>query len=232
MPNYRPIEAFKYAKSYIKHMPLDDVQLRVLDGVHKMIWTAAPWRWTIGALPTLTLAPDVQDYPVALPSDFLYGINSFSTEQNEKTPRPLAVEPILPSGGLVGQPSRIAFSGTPGTTGNARFFPKPGLINTPYPIVISQYKKAAPTLTAQTISSPGALIMDDDWAFVYESGVLWLAYQYADDSRAGTINFDSRGQYAFTGQRAIFETNLLQMREREKLLIVDTRNVPDMKLEK
>lgn len=229
---YRPSDAFDYAKVFIKRMPLEDVRVRILDSVHKMIWMAAPWRWTIGALPNLTLLANTQDYTVALPADFMYGVTSFATEANDKAPRPLAVEPILPLGGLVGQPSRISFSGTPGTDGTARLLPIPGAVPSPAPIIISQYKKKPTTLTPSSIYTDGILVMDEAWAYVFESGVLWQAYLYADDSRAGTTNYDSRGQYAFTGQRAIFEANLTSMREREKLLTVDVRNVPDVKLEK
>lgn len=229
--NYKPTDAFEYAKRYIKNMPLDTVQLRILDAVSKMMWMAAPWRWTLAAMPQITLVASTQDYTLTLPADFLYAESAYVTDQAGGNPRDLSIEPFLPTGGLVGQPSRIAFTGVPGTAngGTARLFPTPGTQPSPTPRVISTYKKWAPTLTLANINTGGALQFDDEWAFVYESGVLWLAYLYADDARAGTSQYGNNGTFTFSGQRAVFEANLQLMREREKLPIIDPRLIPDPK---
>jgi hypothetical protein len=231
MAVYKPITAFQNAKAFIKKMPLEEVQLQIVNNVLRMIWMAAPWRWTIGALPDITIASSTQDYSIALPSDYLYPLTSSIISSDDRSPRYLHIEPQLNPGGLVGSPSRVAFLGAAGTTGTARLLPKPGTVPSPAPLILTQYKKKAPLLTKPDLYVAGALVMDDEWVYVFESGVLWLAYQYADDARGGTTNYDSRGQYAYTGQRAIFETNLVQMKEREKFLIVDVRS-PEPELNK
>lgn len=69
---YAPAEAFTYAKSYVKNMPLEAVGPPLLDEVSKIIWMHAPWRWTLGALPATTLTSSTQDYTIVAPSDFLF----------------------------------------------------------------------------------------------------------------------------------------------------------------
>jgi len=226
---YRPIDAFDICKRFIKNMPLEQVQVRVLDSVSKVMWMAAPWRWSIGSLPNITLVANTQDYTVALPADFLYAVTSYVTDQNGGSPRDLEIVPSMPVGGLVGQVSRVAFTGTAGTNGTARFFPKPVTLPTGTQTVISMYKKTAPVITPANVFTAGTLVFDDEWTPVYEAGVLWLSYLFADDTRAGSAQADGRGTYSFTGQRAVFEANIQLMKEREKLLIVDPRMVPDAK---
>ena len=227
----RPIDAFDFSKRYIKNMNLETVQVRILDDVNKIIWMAAPWRWTVSSLPSITLVANAQDYPISLPNDFLYSLESYITDQSGGNPRDLRIEPYLPTSGLLGQPSRISFLGNAGTTGTARVFPKFGSLPPNNPIIISTYKKTAPTITPTNMTTAGALVMDDEWFHVYESGVLWLSYLYGDDQRAGSAEF-ANGTFKFTGQRALFEANIQMMRDREKILGTDSRTVPDARMDK
>ena len=230
----KPIEAFDFCKRFIKNMNLDTVQARILDDVNKIMWMAAPWRWTIGALPNITLAANTQDYTIALPNDFLYALESYVTDQAGGTPRDLRIEPFIATSGIPGQPSRVAFTGTPGTNGTARIFPKFQTLPTPTPVIISTYKKQAPSIkTVDDINNSGILVFDDEWFYVYESGVLWLAYMYADVQCAGSATFDSgKGSYVLTGQRGVFESNIQMMRDREKILGIDSRVAPDARMDK
>lgn len=209
----RPIEALDFCKRFIKNMPLEQVQTEILDQVNKMMWMAAPFRWTVGTLTAISLANNTQDYTLAPPADFLYLIHSYIAD-GSTTPRILDVEPALPADvKLVGDPTRVAYVGS----NTFRVAPKPGTgVGTQQ--IISFYKKTAPSLTDSTIQNTGVLIFDDEWFWVYTSGVLWLAYLFGDDQRAGGASVDpTTGKYQFTGQRAIFEANLLIMKQREAI---------------
>lgn len=197
-------------------MPLHDVQVPILNQISTMMWMAAPWRWSIGSLPVITLASDTQDYNIALPSDFLYATDAYLADGDNQFDT-LLVEPALPTTvTMVGRPKRISISGTAGGTGTLRVAAKPGTLNTP-PSIISMYKKTAPVLTAETLHTAGVLLFDDEWAWVFEEGVLWQAYQWGDDSRAGTVTVDNQGRVQYNGQRGCFEAALVEMRRREKL---------------
>lgn len=228
---YRPSDALDLCKRMIKNMPLQQIQVRVLDTALKVMWMGAPWRWTLGNLPNITLASNTQSYSVALPSDFLFAVQSFQTDQLGGIPRPYAVVSTIASGGLQGQGSMISFSGTAGSTGTALITPTPGTLPvSPTQAIITLYKKISPIITAQNMFTQGLQVFDDEYFHVYESGVLWAAYLFGDDQRAGGAQMDSRGQYSFTGQRAIFEANIEWMRGREPLLIDMPRQVPDPKI--
>jgi hypothetical protein len=220
---YKPITAFDFAKSFIKAMPLDRVQAPILNHINQMIWMRAPWRWTIGSMPTVDLTSNTQDYAISIPADFLYLVDAqvieTGTSQNTE-PRDLHVEPVLPTTvGLIGQSSRIALAGA-----NYRVSPVPPVIPAGKTFtVIGLYKKTAPIIGASNAHTAGVLVMDDEWAYVYEQGVLWLAYLYANDSRAGAAQV-ANGATQFTGQRGNFEAAMIAMEEREKLPEFNRRN--------
>lgn len=209
---FKPQQAFDYAKTYIKDMPLERLGPAVLDDVHKIMWMAAPWRWTLGSFPVVTVVTDTQDYSVSVPADFLYLVDAYETDGVKPT-RPLKIEPTLPTTvTLVGQVGRVALNGT-----TFRLSPKPGTQPSSAPKIISMYKKTAPNITASNQATAGVQIFDDEWFWVFREGVLWKAYQFADDSRAGSVQVASNGQIQYTGQRATFEAALTFMKANEKL---------------
>ena len=217
MPTYIPRTAFQKALSYVKDMPLRDVQVPILDQINKMLWMSAPWRWTLAALPVVPLVSSTQDYVLALPSDFMYATDAYLSDGDSQYDT-LLVEPALPSNvGIIGRPRRIAITGTPGENGVLRTSTITGTLSASPPSIISLYKKTAPLLTAETVHDAGVLLIPDEWAWVYEEGVLWQAYQWADDKRAGGAQANSQGQTQYTGQRGSFEAAIIQMKDREKL---------------
>lgn len=214
-----PADAFNYVKRYIKNMPLDQVLPQILDSVNKHMWMSAPWRWTVGTFPNITLASSTQDYTASLPSDFLFLLDAYETDQAGNIPRVYTIEPWLNPGGLQGQPSSIAIvSGSPGGSGTVRLYPQPGSIPANV-IILSRYKKQAPTITPSNMTTAGVLVMDDEWFDAYISGVLYYGYLFADDQRAGSAQIDSNsGKIVYSGQRGEWEANIEFMRQREKLI--------------
>jgi hypothetical protein len=212
-----PSAAFDTAKVFVKKMPLDDVKAAVCDDAAKMMWSAAPWRWTIGAFPTVTLIANTQSYTPTLPADFLYLQEAYLTNENGDVKKDLKVGPLRVAGGSPGVPTEVAVTGTPGVAGVMRTFPTIGTIKTGDTLkIISTYKKAATTITTGNIGT-AILGFDDDWFWVYRSGVLYFAYLYADDPRAGEAIMTSTGEYKLTGQLGVFHANIAIMKEREKL---------------
>lgn len=209
---HKPQEAIAYAKSFIKAMPIEPVAPQILDDVNQIMWTAAPWRWTLGSMPAVTLVSSTQDYTVSVPADFLYLTEAYLTDGSGSL-RDLRVEPTLPTAVTnTGQVSRVALVGT-----TLRTSPKPGTQPSSAPQIISLYKKKAPIITANNMSTAGVHLFDDEWFWVFKEGVLWKAYQWADDGRAGGVTIAANGQAQFSGQRANFESALAFMKQNEKL---------------
>lgn len=225
MPStFAPAAALDYAKRMTKNMPIEQVGVQILDDTNKMLWMHSPWRWSVGTFPNVTLTNDTQDYTVAIPSDFLYIQNSYVSSDDGSAPRQLYIEPWILPGGKKGNPSRVALvSGTPGTSGTLRFTPQPGQVPAAGWTAITLYKKQAPILLANNINTPGVLVFDDEWFWVYVSGLLYHAYLYGDDQRAGSAQIDpSSGKVSFSGQRGVFEANMALMKMREKLPGMET----------
>ena len=222
----QPADAFTYVKQYLKSMPLESIGPALLDEVNKMLWMAAPWRWTLGSLPATTLVSNQQDYTIVTPTDFLFLFDGFVSD-GANVFRNLQVEPTLPSDvKVVGNVSRLSYQGS----NTYRTFPKPGTLPaSPAQQFILRYKKVAPNITNQTQYTAGQLVMDDDWFWVFQAGVLWKAYQWGDDGRAGGVTIGSNGQAQYTGQLGAFRDGIRQMAIHEKLPLVEPNDLVNPK---
>lgn len=206
-----PQRAYDYVKHFIKDMRLDPVAWQICDDVQKMMWMYAPWRWTLGTFTPITLIGGTQDYNIgSFPSDFLHLYDAY-TSDGSVAPRDLRVEPVLsPTVMKTGQADRAAVTGS-----ILRISPVPAAFSGTGPSVICRYKKQAPNVTASNIASTG-LAFDDEWFWVFQEGVLWKAYQYADDQRAGGATV-AAGKVQYTGQLANFMAALDYMATKEIL---------------
>lgn len=220
---FTPQQAIDYTKVMLKNMPIERVAVQILNNVSSLMWMSAPWRWSIGTFPTVTLTSNTQDYTVAIPSDFLYIQNSYSTDESGNVPRIFHIDSFIPPGGKIGIPSRIALiSGSPGSSGTIRVTPKPTTLPTPAWKLVTLYKKQAPVVTNKNLNTPGTLVFDDEWFPVFVSGILYYGYLFGDDQRAGGGQIDpSSNRIQFTGQRGIFEADLSLMKQRERLAGMD-----------
>lgn len=224
-----PSDAFDYCKRMIKSMPLDQVLVRGINRVASHMWMYAPWRWTLASTPTFNLASNTQDYTINYPADWLYAVTA-TIADGTSPERDLRIVPVLPTNvGLVGQPSMISYPAAAGTaSGTVRVFPKTATISGTQ-TVLGLYKKVMTQFTAATVWS-STMPFDDEWFWVFEEGLLWQAYLFADDRRAGEAVFDEKtGAVKFNGQRGNFEAALLVMSEREPLPLVQTLDQADAK---
>lgn len=220
MALYAPSDAILYAKSMIKSMPIDTgsaltngVPYKLVDYVASLMWSAAPWKWTIGTLPTVSVVAATTDYSVTPPADFLYlnkAIISDGSTSNE-----LRIVSALPATiTQVGVPSQIAYLDA---SNIVRVGPKPP---TSYAQTLTMlYKKTPSKLISSNYGTAGAQIFPDAYFPVFQAGVLWHAYQYADDARAGGATVDGEGKRQYTGQLGIFQSMIAEMRMEEKLTL-------------
>lgn len=213
---YRPIDAFDYAKNFIKKMPLEQVSAGILDAAIKHLWMAAPWRWTIGDMPTASIAANTTDYTIVDPGDFLHLQGGRLTDgvgyNRPLTPVSHIVEPVTQPG----QPTQLAHN-----TNKLIVYPAPTALPSGQTItLLSSYKKQAPSITATNQYTAGVQIIDDEWFWVFQEDVLWRAFLYSEDGRAGSIQLGPSGP-TYSGQRAVVEDALNFMRQSEPLLVVD-----------
>jgi hypothetical protein len=211
MPTYVPSDATDYCATMVKNMPFMDVRSRAADTVQKIIWMAAPWRWTLGALDNITVTSNTQDYAFTKPADFLWLERSYIWDGSKEIP--LRVEAFLPpSPSTKNVPSRIAYVSSSGD--KLRLYPSPQV--NANSVLVNLYKKAYTPITETNIGVGGSLIMPDEWTWVFEAGCLWQAYLYADDARAGSAAITNDGKRQYSGQLGVFMSAIQEMREAEK----------------
>ena len=217
--NYRPIDAFEYVNAFVKHPNLEAARPGILDDAAKFFWMAAPWSWTLGNLLPLTLTAATSDYTLTDPADFLYiqPASVYLSEGSSDVGRHIEVVSHINSTVKVvgGQPSQI----THPATNTYRVFPMPGSAVASGTQIIGLYKKICPVIDESTQYTAGQQVFDDTWFWVYRSVVLYFAYLYTDDQRAGGAQVDSKGNATFSGQRGIVEANIAIMKMREPLLV-------------
>lgn len=221
MAVFTPGDAFSYAKTMIKSMRLDDIKLRILFDACSLVWHAAPWEWTVGEIAEspLTITTNTTNYTITVPADFSR-LEQVVLTDNAHIFKPLAIRSFLPGDSVkTGETMEVAKVSGAATL---RVYPKsPATLPSTAQKIIILYKKAAPNLTSSDYASTSILSLPDDWFHVYCSAVLYYAYLYADDDRAGGAVVEPSRQgteVRFTGQRAQLEADLEMMRMKLPLL--------------
>lgn len=223
LATYKPSDALTEVKAMIKSMPIDtadggELQHKLVDQVCSLVWSAAPWWWTLGTMANVTVVAGQQDYAITVPDDFLYLARAVVTTADNQTD--LEVVSILPSAitqtGVPSQAAVVAKVAYP-TPDTLRISPKPppGYAAT----ANLTYKRQPPKITASNFGTAGAMVLPDIWYPVIKAGCLWKGYQYGDDNRAGTATTNSKGELEFTQQLGIFEALIEQMRIAEKTFL-------------
>jgi len=216
-----PNDALTYAKRFIGSFPIDDSALiyRLLDDAHKKLWMADNWQWSVGAMETVTMVNDQQDYNLSsAPSDFAYMLNArLLGTDTDQTENELIITSVLPvSTALKGIPKRISY--VTGTPSKVRVLPTPhGYTN--LPVVLPYYKRTPVTVGAGNVSSDYFSVYNIPayWFYVYQEMVLLKAYNFVRDPRAGSATFVNGG-VQYTGQYAVVEAAIQEMKSREKKL--------------
>lgn len=230
-----PAQALTYVKKMLKDMPLETVDAELLDEINKIMWMAAPWRWTIACLPAIEIdagPPPVTDYAVEdPPTDFMYIVKAYMT--NGEKIRDLKPASILPAsgGGISGQPTQICvLPATEDDPLTLRIYPPMSSIKDgeTWELVV-YYKRNAPQLKKANLNTAGILEIPDEYFWVFSEGTLYKSYFYGDDARSGSATVTSQGQIQYTEQLGIFQAALTQMRQFEPLLLEFDKATPETK---
>lgn len=227
--NYTPLDALNFAKRFVMNMPLDDatIKIPILQAASDELHLYAPWRWTIGEFTKETIVEDQEDYTIDAVTDALYGLGGELRFVEKTRTEPLKfVAKLTASGVHKGTPRQVYWDGV--TT--LRLHPIPGGMDaSDLPKLITWYKliniriqeSGSETALVKNDDNAAALRFGDEWFWVYRQLVLKHAYQFTSDPRLGSMQVDSRGGVALTGQMAVCEHLLRQMREKEKPLLFD-----------
>lgn len=215
-----PIEALNTARFFVKRVPIDQVGVgeNIVRRALSRMWVAAPFTWTIGSNTSFNLAEGQFEYQLTYPVDYSYAVNANLILSDNLAQRPLQIVSSLEADeGFVGQPSKIYYRGAPGVEDIVRVSPKPlDIVGTPR--VTSLYKRQSPTYTRAQLYNV-VVPFPDDWYWVFEEAVLYEAYRYSDDNRAGDTKVQG-DQAVYSGQIAAAMAGINEMKQREPLVIL------------
>jgi hypothetical protein len=214
MAKFTADEALDYAKQFVKKTRIDatEVKARLLDDAHKMLFMAHPWSWTLGAAGVVTFAASTQDYVTAA-ADFLRIQWAGRTDNDRMID--LGIAPQLPAHtAYVGPPKKIAHVSTAGANITVRYWPTP--TTTDKSLII--YKKTATEITAANSGNPDVTDFPNEFQPLYQELVLYKAWQFWRDPRAGDAQIVKGGGVAYTGQLGVVRALIEEYRSGEPIL--------------
>lgn len=227
---YTAKNALDYAKRFIAGSPLDDVdiEVRILNQASNRMHMAANWHWTLGALTDATVINDQDDYTIAtFPADFLQLAKS-ELWFADGTVEPLRIVGLLETNdNISGGPKRVSYFND--GSDKVRLFPTPtGYASGKEPVIVQTYKKKNTVLVSGSLTTATDLLFPDEWFWVFEEFVLYKAYDFTRDPRAGGVTYvkSPNGiQTQYTGKLGEALAGINEMLEIEKPLVGDQGGV-------
>lgn len=229
MPStYTYQNAIDLVRKFIKDVPLStsSVDIMLCDRINSVTFGAYPWRWTLASFTAITLVDGTQDYSLAAAdattaSGGVWQIVRGRLRRTDLTPdewRELEVRaflaPELTRKGGLESIKLVAYD----EASNKLRFDKAADVPTGVTLQFEGEFKKNPTKITLLSQKPhevgGVSTFPDQYFDVIVEGLLWKAYQYTDDSRAGSVVY-VKGTSQYTGQLGVFHDALMWMARQE-----------------
>lgn len=212
--------------AFVKNAPTSALQATACDWVSSDMWTAFPWQWTLQNIsPLILLSNGVQDYSVPTA---LYRMVTARIKRTDVSPvqyQELTLTEYLP-------PELILITGHTQIRMISHMLAL-GVLRLAFPISVSspqvfyldgEFQGNPPKVTTATLATN--CWFPDQYFPVFCSGLLYWFYKFTDDSRAGTVVVDGRGNRSFSGQLGVFHDSLWAMRRAEDFKSGDAFSFP------
>ena len=207
---------------FVKNIPVTNFDVTSADVINSIIWNAYPWRWSLSALTAITLVDGTQDYSFG-GSDLASYLRLVRARITRTDTTPDEYDEILVMRWL---PPDLTKSGFRSISSVAfeQSISKLRLVRAaavPSGVTLTlngEYQ----TLPTKITALSATVVFPDTHFHVALSGLLWLAYKFADDDRAGRAQASKGGGVVYTGQLGEFYDNLISMRETEEWGAGDT----------
>lgn len=228
-PTYDPTDAYNVITPQLSNVTLNaTAKGHIANIAHLTLWNVYPWRWTRKILPDITLVDIQQDYTgTAVPSDFHQLIQA-SVVRTDTTPDTIyeldiktwLAQDAVSSGAI---PRWIAFlHELNSAAGGFRFLPVPGVSSGLTWVARGIYKKTPTTTYTSANLTTNFVELPDMYFPAYCEILLWHAYRYVGDARAGAASAGNRGRRSYSGQLAVAADAVEQMLQAEDMGDVDT----------
>ena len=217
MANYSPQDALTLNLRFIRNMTIDSTSQAIMcDQTMNIIHCAYPWRWTLATLTAISLVDGTQDYSVANTDVYRFtNLRITRTDLSPNQSQPLDIvehlEPDLYARG--GNYNIFRAASWEANLSKLRLDVCAKIVSPVTMQIDGTYQKNPTKITAAGITT--ALTQPDQYFPVFQEGVLYQLYKYADDDRAGSIVRMKDGATQYTGQLGVFMARLWEMQQAE-----------------
>ena len=218
-----PSTALTFAKRFVKGTPVDhaDVEVRILDDAAKMFHAVGLWSWALTAADVFTLDNSNQDYVLKLAASDLTDFSklAYVVRTDGTADSKMDLVAALPiNTALKGQPSKIS-SFVSGAETKVRVFPFPAYGTGTADSLLVLYKTVPTNVTSSNKDNADVLDFPEEYYYIYDALVLYFAYLYIGDQRAGNAIVDGKGSQQYTGQLGTAMQYIAELRQREAPLL-------------
>lgn len=224
-----PQNCIDLVREYGHGIPVSAVDSQIVDLINSKVYTARPWRWTIQQISSaITLVDDTQDYNA--PTN-IYRLTRAFLRRTDITPdQVFPLEPVELLYPNYQKQSHVTITkiALDYPSGQLRLECPPVISGSMVVQIEGDYQPHPTKITDSNLTTN--FWFPDQYFPVMVEGVKWKIYQLADDPRAGNVVVDRAGRRSFTGQLAIFMSELSSMMEAEDFGNGAPVIVPDISL--
>ena len=206
-------------------MPTTSLDALTCDQVNRKMWVAAPWRWAIVPLTSISLSDTNQDF--ALSNTDLYRLIRARITRTDSTPdesHPLNVlEWLEPALNYVQGMYAIQACSMVATTTTVRL---DTAISVPSGVTI-QMDGEYQTVPTKITATSSTITFNDEYAETAIEGLKWAYMVLAKDPRAGGMAVNSKGDKTYSGQYAVFMASIEDMKQAEDFGNGENYRFPD-----
>ena len=208
MAAYTYADALTFVGPFIKNIPLTAISVSMSDIINSITYTAYPWRWSLGSLSVEAVANGQQDYTINS-SDFwrLVRVRLTKTSDTPDTYRELIVKDHLAPDLTKMSFLAMQYCSYDGALSKLRLERAMQVASGETYTINGEYQKKPTKITATS----DAIHAPDHYFPVFVAGMKWLAYDFANDDRAGTAVLVKGGRVQYTGALGIFYRQLQDM---------------------
>jgi len=205
-----------FVKPYVASIPTGTLDVLACDRVNRIMWRAAPFRWTQANITAVSLTDTAQDY--ALTDTNLYRLLRARITRTDISPNLSSALDILewlePTLEVSNGMYAIRACSMIATTSTVRM---DVAVSVPSGVAMS-FRGEYQIVPSKVTTTTGTIIaFPDDYIDCAIEGLKWVYMVLAKDVRAGGANTTSKGDRVFTGQYATFMALLDEMKEAEQL---------------
>lgn len=212
---YVPQDAIDFVKKHIKDIPLSSIDSQACDAVSSEMYREYFWRWTIQNITpaSIPLVDGTQDYNVPTNLYRMWRARIVRTDTTPDKYNEISVNEFLPPDLTPTSPWAIAAMCHEESLGKLRLAQAVSISGSETYELQGEYQINPTKIDDSNLSS--TFWFPDIYFDVFVEGLKWKAYDYADDSRAGTVQIDKFGRRVATGQAGKYYAKLDAMRMAE-----------------